>query len=83
MDSEGLWLPVGFPSISRMTQVGGGYSSMLQFSGALVNLQGIEHRRLPPEVPEDPVSSDCDDRLQIALPGQSEAQVNVPSWQRP
>lgn len=82
MDSEGLWLPVGFPSISRMTQVGGGYSSMLQFGGALVSLQRIEHRQLPPEVSEDPVSSDCVERLQIALPGQSEAQVNIPRWQR-
>lgn len=78
MDSEGLWLPVGFPTIARMTRVGGGYSSMLQFGGALGSLQGMEHRQLPPEVSEDPVSSDCIDRLQIALPGWSEAQVNVP-----
>lgn len=55
---------------------------MLQFSGVLVSLQRIEHRQLPPEVSEDPVSSDCVERLQIALPGQSEAQVNVPRWQR-
>lgn len=38
----------------------------------------MEHRQLPPEVSEDPVSSDCVDRLQIALPGRSEAQVNAP-----